>query len=57
MKHFTRSDFLGILVLILAVGLLVLAVIDPSTRPAFADLTKVAVGAYIGLLMPKVVSS
>lgn len=39
--------------MVLAFGLLALAVIDPSTRPAFADLTKVAVGAYIGLLMPK----
>jgi hypothetical protein len=53
MKYFTKSDFLGILVLVLAVGSLALAVIDPSTRPAFADLAKVAVGAYIGLLTPK----
>ena len=49
MKYFTKSDFLGILVLVLAIGLLALAVIDPSTRPAFADLVKVAVGAYAGL--------
>ena len=53
MKAFTQSDFLGLLVLVLALGSLTLAVIDPSTRPAFADLAKVAVGAYIGLLTPR----
>ena len=53
MKSFTKSDFLGIIVLVLALGSLVLAVIDPSTRPAFADLAKVSVGAYIGLLTPR----
>ena len=53
MRHFTKSDFLGLLVLVLALGSLALAVIDPSTRPAFADLAKVAVGAYIGLLTPR----
>ncbi|NEQ19568.1 MAG: hypothetical protein F6K28_08140 [Microcoleus sp. SIO2G3] len=53
MKRFDKSEFLGILVLGLAFGSLVLAVIDSSTRPAFADLAKVAVGAYIGLLTPK----
>ncbi len=53
MKNFTKADFLGVLVLLLALGSLTLAVIDPSTRPAFADLAKVAVGAYIGLLTPR----
>lgn len=53
MKNFTKSDFLGVLVLILAFGSLALAVIDSSTRPAFADLAKVAIGAYIGLLTPR----
>jgi len=53
MKHLSKYEILGLVVFVLAVGSLVLAVIDSSTRPAFADLTKVAVGAYIGLLMPK----
>ncbi len=53
MKPLSKYEILGLVVLVLAVGSLVLAVIDSSTRPAFADLTKIAVGAYIGLLMPK----
>lgn len=52
-KHLSKYEILGFVVAVLAIGSLTLAVIDPSARPAFADLTKVAVGAYIGLLMPK----
>jgi hypothetical protein len=48
-----KDGILGIIVLFLVGGLLALAVIDTSCRPAFADLAKVAVGAYIGLLMPQ----
>jgi hypothetical protein len=47
-----KEGFLGAIVLVLVAGALVLAVIDPSSRSAFTDLAKVAVGAYIGLLMP-----
>lgn len=52
-RFFSRDQVLALVVLVLVSGSLVLAVIDESTRPAFADLTKVAVGAYIGLLIPK----
>jgi hypothetical protein len=43
----------AVIVLALVIGNIALALIDSSTRPAFADLTKVALGAYLGLLMPK----
>lgn len=40
-------------VLTLVVGSLVLAVIDPSFRPNFAELSKLAVAGYIGSLVPR----
>ncbi|MFW9263098.1 hypothetical protein [Nostoc sp. CALU 546] len=49
----TRDEILAIVVLISVLGLFTLALIDPSARSTFADLAKVTVGAYIGLLMPK----
>ena len=52
LKSFTEAHALAMLVLLLAAGSLALAIIDPSTRTAYADLTKVAVGAYIGLHIP-----
>jgi hypothetical protein len=48
----SKEGFLAVVILILVIGSVILAVIDQSTRPAFADLTKVTLGAYIGLLMP-----
>jgi hypothetical protein len=50
---FFKDGVLGIAVLMLVGGTLLLAVIDPTSRPMFADLTKICLGAYIGLLMPK----
>jgi len=49
----SKDEFLGIVILFLVIGNVALAIIDPSMRPAFADLSKVALGAYIGLIMPK----
>jgi hypothetical protein len=49
---FSQARILGAVVLLLVLGSLGLAVIDPSTRPMFGDLTKVVVGAYIGLYIP-----
>jgi hypothetical protein len=43
----------AVVVLALVIGNIALAIIDSTTRPAFADLSKVALGAYLGLLMPK----
>jgi hypothetical protein len=51
-KYPSKDEFLGLVVLFLVLGNVALAVIDESTRPAFADLSKVALGAYLGLLMP-----
>lgn len=43
---FSQARILGAVVLLLVLGSLVLAAIDPSSRPMFADLTKFALGAY-----------
>ena len=51
-KFFSRDQVFALVVLVLVSGFLVLAVMDEAIRPAFVDLTKVAVGAYIGLLIP-----
>lgn len=52
-KLLTKEEILALMVLILLAGSLVLAIIDPTIRLAFADLTKVALGAYVGLLIPR----
>ncbi|MEG4395796.1 hypothetical protein [Microcoleus sp. BROC3] len=49
---FSQARILGAVVLVLVLGSLLLAGIDLSTRPMFGDLTKVVVGAYIGLYIP-----
>jgi hypothetical protein len=49
---FLQARILGAVVLLLVFGSLVLATIDPTTRPMFGDLTKIVVGAYIGLHIP-----
>lgn len=51
-NSFSQARILGAVVLLLVLGSLVLAAIDPSTRPMFGDLTKIVVGAYIGLYIP-----
>ena len=43
----------GIVIISLSVGFLILAIIDPDSRPSFTDTAKVAIGAYIGLLLNK----
>lgn len=48
-----KDGVLGLIVFVLVSGLLTLAIIDVSCRPAFLDLAKVAIGAYIGLLIPQ----
>jgi len=44
---------LGVVTLIAVIGSLSLAVIDEKSRPQFMDLTKFAVGTYVGLLIPR----
>ncbi len=51
--RFYKDGILGTAVLLLVSGSLLLAIIDEGSRPMFADLTKVCLGGYIGLLMPK----
>lgn len=50
--QFTKEQVLACVVLLLVFGSVVLAILDPSTRSTFADLTKVAVGTYIGFHIP-----
>jgi hypothetical protein len=47
-----KSDILPFVVLTLVIGSLILAVIDQNSRATFADLAKVGVGGYIGLMKP-----
>jgi hypothetical protein len=51
-KSSGKEIVLAAIVLLFVTGSLILAVIDNSYRAVFADLTKVALGAYIGLLIP-----
>jgi hypothetical protein len=47
-KKFNRDDILAIVVMTVILGWLGLAFVDPSTRPYFADLSKITVSAYLG---------
>ena len=49
---FSQSRIQEAVVLILVSGSVVLATIEPSIRPMFLDLTKLAVVAYIGRRPP-----
>jgi hypothetical protein len=52
-KFLSRDEVLGVVTLIAVTGSLSLAVIDVNSRPQFMDLTKFAVGTYVGLLIPR----
>ncbi|KAB8314641.1 hypothetical protein SD81_036910 [Tolypothrix campylonemoides VB511288] len=52
-KFLSKDEVLGIVMLITVIGSLTLAVIDEKSRPQFLDLTKFAVGTYVGLLIPR----
>ncbi|MFN6471457.1 MAG: hypothetical protein RMY36_017545 [Nostoc sp. SerVER01] len=52
-KFPSRDEVLAAVTLIMVIGSLTLAVIDEKSRPQFLDLTKFAVGTYIGLLIPR----
>lgn len=43
-----RETVLAVVVLIVILGSLALSFIDPTTRPLFADLSKITVSAYVG---------
>ena len=48
-----KGGVLPVIVLLLVTGSLALAFIDKDSRASFADLAKVGVGGYIGLMMPR----
>ncbi|BAZ28143.1 hypothetical protein NIES4074_05740 [Cylindrospermum sp. NIES-4074] len=52
-KFPSRDEVLAAVTLIMVIGSLTLAVIDEKSRSQFIDLTKFAVGTYIGLLIPR----
>ncbi len=48
-----KDSFLLIVIMMLVGGSLWLAIIDPSLRPAFADLAKVGISGFLGWMMPR----
>jgi hypothetical protein len=52
-RFLSRDEVLGVVTLIAVTGSLSLAVIDEKSRRQFMDLTKFAVGTYVGLLIPR----
>ncbi|HEY9726615.1 MAG TPA: hypothetical protein V6D50_09225 [Chroococcales cyanobacterium] len=54
MKRLFLQKSIGLfaVIVILLVGFFVLAVMDESYRPAFADLAKVGIGGYLAMLIP-----
>ncbi|MGK7895031.1 MAG: hypothetical protein AB4372_15770 [Xenococcus sp. (in: cyanobacteria)] len=54
---FSKEGILAIVMLITVMGSLYLAIIDTNSRPQFIDLTKFAVGTYLGLLIPRASNS
>lgn len=52
-KKFIHNEISAVIVLILVSGSLSLAMIDKDSRSAFSDLSKLGIGAYIGLLIPR----
>lgn len=45
-------DLRSLIILALVVGAIAIAIQDQSFRPIFGDLTKVALGGYLGQLIP-----
>lgn len=52
-KLLSRLSFRSIIVFLFAVGSLILAFIDPTFRPTFGHLADVAIGGYLGQLIPQ----
>jgi len=52
-KIFNRISTRSVVVLALLAGATVLAVKDPSFRPAYADLAKIGLGGYLAQLLPQ----
>jgi hypothetical protein len=56
-KKLTRDEFLALIVMTVTLGSLALAIIDPSTRPSFADLAKITISAYLRFIGVEMSSS
>jgi hypothetical protein len=54
MKEFlARITVRSVVVIVLVLGGFGLAIVDPSFRPAFADLAKFGIGGYLGQMLPQ----
>lgn len=52
-KNLSKLSIRSIIVLLFVFGALVIAAIDPSFRPSYAHLADVAIGGYLGQLIPQ----
>lgn len=52
-KILSRLSIRSFVVLIFVLGALIIAAIDPSFRPSYAHLADVAIGGYLGQLVPQ----
>lgn len=52
-KILSKLSIRSFVILIFVLGALVLAAIDPSFRPSYAHLADVAIGGYLGQLVPQ----
>lgn len=49
----SKLSIRSFVVLIFVLGALIIAAIDPSFRPSYAHLADVAIGGYLGQLVPQ----
>lgn len=52
-KILSKVSIRSLIVLLFVLGALVIAAIDPSFRPSYARLADVALGGYLGQLVPQ----
>ena len=50
--YFIRSSALVLIPLVLVLGALAIAIIDPTYRQSFMDLSKLFLGGMVGLMIP-----
>lgn len=50
---FSKLTVRSCIVMILVVGGLALAIVDAQFRPTFGDLAKIAIGGYLGQMLPE----
>lgn len=52
-RMFSKLSIRSFIVLLFVLGALIIAAIDPSFRPSYAHLADVAIGGYLGQLVPQ----